>query len=76
MAADDVIQKHVCAECQASPSAGAPAAGNSAAGDSGGDFCIDRLTRTCPLSRYGRDVLEVLAETMREVEASESKVSS
>jgi hypothetical protein len=66
MAADDVNRHYVCLTCQASASAG----------DSAGDFCIDRFTRTCPLSRYGRDVLEVLQETVRAAEESESNASS
>jgi hypothetical protein len=70
-APDDVIRHYVCPACQAS----APVAGESA-GASAGDFCIDRLTRTCPLSRYGGDVLAVLEDTLRAAGARESSASA
>src|SRR5437764_12601914 len=43
---DEAMQKRICPNCQASQSAG--------------DYCIDRLDRTCPLSRYGAEVLQIL----------------
>ena len=49
--ADEAMEKHVCPRCHASPSAG--------------DFCTDRLDRTCPLSRYGADVLRILEDLQR-----------
>ena len=45
---DEAMEKHVCPTCHASPSAG--------------DFCTDRLDRSCPLSRYGADVLQILED--------------
>jgi hypothetical protein len=49
--ADDAMQRLVCPTCHASASAG--------------DFCVDRLDRTCPLSRYGADVIRVLEDLQR-----------
>jgi hypothetical protein len=47
-APDEAMRRHVCPTCHASASAG--------------DYCSDRLHRTCPLSRYGSDVLQILED--------------
>ena len=44
--ADRAIRSVACSSCQASPSAG--------------DFCSEFFARTCPLSRYGREVIDLL----------------
>jgi hypothetical protein len=36
----------ICAHCKATPTAG--------------DFCVEGQTRTCPLSRYAKQVIDVL----------------
>ena len=43
---DDVLRQFVCPACHASPSAG--------------DFCAEHLARTCPLSIYSAEVLDLL----------------
>jgi NADPH-dependent glutamate synthase beta subunit-like oxidoreductase len=43
------IRDVVCSACAASPSAG--------------DYCAESLARTCPLSRYNQEVLDVLKRT-------------
>ena len=48
---DHVMLKFVCPTCHASTSAG--------------EFCADRLARTCPLSRYAGEVLEILEDLRR-----------
>src|SRR5688572_3536183 len=45
---DDVMRTLVCSECSACPSAG--------------DFCSERLARTCPLSRYNSQLLTILEQ--------------
>ena len=45
-ACDRRIEDRVCAGCSCAPTAG--------------DFCAERLARTCPLSRYGTVVVETL----------------
>ena len=45
------IRDCVCQHCQATPTAG--------------DFCSERLTRSCPLSLFGREVLSII-ETLQE----------
>lgn len=48
---EQAIRDCVCQHCQATPTAG--------------DFCSERLTRTCPLSLFGREVLSII-ETLQE----------
>ena len=45
---DDVMRFLVCSECAACPSAG--------------DYCSERLARTCPLSRYNGELLTILEQ--------------
>jgi ribosomal protein L40E len=40
------LQNMICSHCTASVTAG--------------DFCLDRLTRCCPLSRYLYDVMDII----------------
>ena len=47
---DQVMKQFVCPTCNATPTAG--------------DFCVEGAARTCPLSRYGGDVLTLL-DTLR-----------
>jgi ribosomal protein L40E len=47
LTADEIAQRYVCITCLASVSSTA-------------EFCGDRITRTCPLSRYAADVLAAL----------------
>lgn len=47
-AGDEVMRKSVCPECDACPTAG--------------DFCSERLARTCPLSRYNAQVIAILEQ--------------
>jgi hypothetical protein len=54
---DDVMRQHVCPECNGSPTAG--------------DFCSERLARTCPLSRYSTQVVTIL-EQLRDHRAAEA----
>jgi hypothetical protein len=49
--ADEAMQRLICPACHASTSAG--------------EYCIDRLDRTCPLSRYGADVIRILEDLQR-----------
>lgn len=42
---DEILEK-ICARCESNETAG--------------DYCRDRTSRSCPLSRYGFDVIEVL----------------
>jgi hypothetical protein len=44
--ADEAVEQIVCAVCHVRPTSG--------------EFCAEFATRTCPLSRYGRDVIELL----------------
>ncbi len=53
-AADEIVHTIICQTCRASPTAG--------------DFCSDRLARTCPLSRYGAQLIEIL-ERLRQLPA-------
>jgi hypothetical protein len=48
---DDHLQESTCQTCHSCTSAG--------------DFCADRLTRFCPLSRYGAQVMAIV-QTLRE----------
>ncbi|HTL28656.1 MAG TPA: hypothetical protein VL282_05540 [Tepidisphaeraceae bacterium] len=43
---DEVLRNYVCPACRASLSAG--------------DYCAEHLARTCPLSCYSAEVLEIL----------------
>jgi hypothetical protein len=45
---ENLIKDRICQKCEDSPSAG--------------DYCAEGMTRTCPLSRYGGMVLEVLGK--------------
>jgi hypothetical protein len=45
-----LVRNVVCQTCKAAPSAG--------------DYCADGLARTCPLSRYNQDVIDVLKRTI------------
>ena len=45
---DQIMKQFVCPTCHAAPTAG--------------DFCVEGATRTCPLSRYGGEVLKLLEE--------------
>ena len=45
-APDDVLREYVCPACSASVSAG--------------DYCAEHLARTCPLSCYSAEVLDIL----------------
>jgi hypothetical protein len=49
--ADEAMQRLVCPTCHASASAG--------------DYCTDRLDRTCPLSRCAAQVLQILEDLQR-----------
>jgi hypothetical protein len=49
--ADEAMQRLVCPGCHVCPSAG--------------EYCIDRLDRTCPLSRYGAEVIRILEDLQR-----------
>ena len=42
------VRKHICQRCTLSPSAG--------------EYCAEFATRTCPLSRYLGDIVEVLGK--------------
>lgn len=44
--ADDVLREYVCPACHASVSAG--------------DYCAEHVARTCPLSIYSAEVLNIL----------------
>jgi len=44
---DGVMRRFVCQTCTASPTAG--------------DYCAEGLARTCPLSRYAGELLQVLS---------------
>jgi hypothetical protein len=44
--ADRAVETLVCERCKARPTSG--------------EFCAEFSSRTCPLSRYGRDVIDVL----------------
>jgi hypothetical protein len=50
--ADQLLREMVCQTCKLSPSAG--------------DYCGESLARTCPLSRYGQDVLELLDRMLKQ----------
>lgn len=50
-APDDIMRNKICGSCNASASAG--------------DYCAESLVRTCPLSRYGADVLVILEDLHR-----------
>ena len=50
--AESAVRRYVCMACLASPT-------------SGTDFCSDRMTRTCPLSRYASQVLSLLKEVQQ-----------
>ena len=45
-APDDILREYVCPACHASLSAG--------------DYCAEHLARTCPLSIYSAEVLDIL----------------
>ena len=45
---EQAAQRCICSECTLTPSAG--------------EFCIDRLTRTCPLSRYLGEAVAIISE--------------
>jgi hypothetical protein len=45
---DQIMKKFVCPTCQVSAS--------------GGDFCAQGEMRSCPLSRYGGEVLQILED--------------
>ena len=47
---DEQVRNSVCSRCMVSNSAG--------------DYCADNLARTCPLSRYSQDVIDVLRRTI------------
>jgi len=51
LSADEVMHHFICPTCRASPSAG--------------DYCADGMTRTCPLSRYGEDLRQILEDVER-----------
>jgi hypothetical protein len=51
LSAESVMRESVCQTCECSASAG--------------DYCADRLARTCPLSRYAGDVLEIVEEVQQ-----------
>ena len=48
---DQIMRAFVCPTCTASPTAG--------------DFCVEGAARTCPLSRYGGEVLQLLDDLRR-----------
>jgi hypothetical protein len=48
---DEAMQRVVCPTCHASASAG--------------EYCTDRMDRTCPLSRYSADVIQILEDLVR-----------
>ncbi|HVT88342.1 MAG TPA: hypothetical protein VHD56_05785 [Tepidisphaeraceae bacterium] len=50
---DELMQKTVCSSCDISPSAG--------------DFCADRLTRACPLSRYSGELILILEKLLNRI---------
>lgn len=50
-AIDAAVRKRICQQCPYSPSAG--------------DYCAERLTRTCPLSRHAERAVEVLEKVIR-----------
>ena len=50
--AEEVLRTLVCPDCHASPSAG--------------DYCCERLVRSCPLSRYCGDAIQIL-ERLRDL---------
>jgi hypothetical protein len=51
VSAEKVMLDNVCQTCERSASAG--------------DYCAERLARTCPLSRYACDVMEII-ETIQQ----------
>jgi hypothetical protein len=46
---DQQVRNSICSRCTVS--------------DSAGDYCAHNLARTCPLSRYSQDVIDVLRRT-------------
>ena len=50
---EQAVRKYVCQRCTLSPSAG--------------EFCAEYANRTCPLSRYLGDVIEVLARVPKAI---------
>jgi hypothetical protein len=46
---DVLVRNSICIRCTVS--------------DSAGDYCASNLARTCPLSRYSQDVIDVLRRT-------------
>jgi hypothetical protein len=50
--AEQLLREMVCQSCKIHPSAG--------------DYCAASFTRTCPLSRYGQDVLELLDRMLKQ----------
>jgi len=46
---DTLVRNSICSRCVISSTAG--------------DFCAENLARTCPLSRYSQDVIDVLRRT-------------
>jgi hypothetical protein len=56
-ALDDAVKRTICGRCHLAPTAG--------------DDCVEYADRTCPLSRFAREVV-TLIETMREIQHKES----
>ena len=50
-ACERAMIENICRSCDASPTAG--------------EFCAERLNRTCPLSRYMCHVMEIVERTLR-----------